>query len=303
MNHGFLILTHFPPEKILRQVERMAAPNHRFFIHIDKKKALDETDPALQKLRNTPGVEIVTERVNVQWGSFRIVEATLALMRVAAKDHDLSYLHLLSGECLFVKSGRYLDDFFERNRGKEFLQYFPMPQTRHEGWGPNRYDKYHLHEHFNPRSKARKDVLIRHLNSLLRKSQRALKVVGIYRKYPKHYPLVYAGSAWWSLTRECCAYVLKFIDENPGFVRRFRHTQLPDEMFFHTIIMASPFAQNVESNNLRYIVFREGATTYAHAVTMEDADGLREANVIFARKFTDESTSLIQHLQTEVWSK
>ncbi len=295
MNHAFLILTHRSPQQTLTMAKRISAPNRRLFIHWDKKTALDESDPALRELRMMERVELIDDRVNVQWGSFRLIEAILKMMSAALKHKDLEYLHLLSIECLPVKSAAYFDRFFTESGRKEWVRTMPMPAKRTFGWGPNRYDKWHLHEYFNPRSKALRDVFIRNLNSFLRKGQRVLKPVGIYRRYPRHLPPVQGGPAWWSLTRECCAYILKYIDEHPDFVRRFRHTQLPDESFFQTIIMASPFAERVANDNLRYDFFNKGGS-FAQPLTMNNAEALKAPNVLIARKFTDESSELLAHL-------
>ena len=295
MNNAFLILTHRSPQQTLTMAQRIAAPNRRIFIHWDKKTILDEADPALRELRATERVEIIEDRVNVQWGSFRLIEAIFKMMRAALKHDEVDYLHLLSIECLPVKSPAYFDKFLAASGPKEWIRTMPMPGKRTFGWGPNRYDKWHLHEYFNPRSKAPRDVFIRNLNSALRKGQRGLKLLGIYRRYPAHLPPVQGGPAWWSLTRECCAYILKYIEENPGLVRRFRHTQLPDESFFQTIIMASPFAERVANDNLRYDFFNPGGS-YAQPLTMQNADALRAQNILIARKFTDESAGLLAHL-------
>ncbi len=297
MIHGFLILTHFSPDKALAQVTHMAGAGRRFFIHFDKKKKLNDNDPALIELQARPDVEVMRRRVNVQWASFRMVEATLILIRAAVKHKDIQYLHLLSGECLSVKSFSYINSFLQGGN-QEYMSYFPLPETIVDGWGAWRYDRYHLHSYFNQRSKATKDVIVRRFNSFLIKGQGALKRLGLFRKFSKGFPKLHGGSSWWSLTAACCNYILEYMDQHPDFIKRFWHTVSADEMFFQTLIMASPFAAQTVNNNLRYALFSDGP--HAGVVTMEDADALAAPDILIARKFTAGSTALLHYLETQV---
>ena len=74
------------------------------------------------------------------------------------------------------------------------------------------------------------------------------------RKSNKRRPLpgipLYGGPAWWSLTRECVAYLL----EKEDYIEQlYTDTLLPDEMFTQTLLMNSPFASTVVNKHLRYI--------------------------------------------------
>lgn len=40
MKHGFMIMTHAFPEQLEEIVNLLEAPNHYFFINIDKKQAI-----------------------------------------------------------------------------------------------------------------------------------------------------------------------------------------------------------------------------------------------------------------------
>jgi len=83
--------------------------------------------------------------------------------------------------------------------------------------------------------------------------------------------------------------MLQFIDENPSFVRFYRRTRIPDEMFFHTIVVNSPFVGTLCPG------FSEGSITGNHYVAWESGrpvelreehlDVLLATNACFARKF------------------
>ncbi len=301
MIHAYLILTCSTPEKTNIQVKRLQSGNHCFFIHFDQKLRIDTNDPYYKELAAQTNVVILKKRINVQWGSFRIVEATVGLIREALKHKNVSYLHLLSGECLTVKSASYISNYFERNNGKEFIDNFIMPESSAEhSLTYRRLDKYHFHSYFNPRSPKIKDKLIKNVNSVFRKMQKILKKAGIYRRYSGHYPRLNAGSQWWSLSYGACQYLVTYIDQNPKFYERFKYTQVSDEILFQTIIMNSPFAEKVVNDNLRFLHFGKNGA-YAEPLTMEHLGDLKNENVLFARKFTKDSESLLSFLERYIY--
>lgn len=300
MKHGFLVLTHFSPQKTCDLISRLSDPDHYFVIHFDKKTRIDETDPFYQKLVADKNVTVLKDRVDVQWGGYRIINADLNMMREILKHKDIDYVHLVTGQCLPIKSKAYMREYFTRHKGKQFIDTFLMPRdSKEHGLAYNRVNKYHLHDLFNPRSKKTKDKIIGQINVAFRKLQGLLKFAGIYRRYPSHYPPIYAGSAWWSLSYDACKYVVDYVDVHPDFHKRFRYTQFVDEMFIQTVIMNSPFKDHVVNNNLRFIDFIFG-TSSPKDLTMEHMEAMSKPDFIFARKFGDPSKELIAYLDKHV---
>ena len=276
----------------------MVSPDRHFYIHINQRTIFADDNSAYQQLIAHPQITLIKDRIPVRWGSFLAVEAHIALLKAALQDKKADYLHLISGECLPVKSPVAFNAYLEANAGRQYISHMRMPLSRKsgEGWGPNRIDKYHFYEYFDPRAKNLKDVMARYLNQALRITQRVLKKAGIYRRYPASLPPVYVGSTWWTLTQECCEWCLKYVIENPAFIQRFRFTQYPEEMFFHTMLMGSPFKEQLVNNNLRFIEFANPVRPHATAVTMEHMPALAAPDMLIARKFTKESAELIRHL-------
>ena len=298
MKHGFLILTHFLPEKVFKQVSRLQSPEHYFFIHFDKKVILANDDHFYKQLREWPNVCILEERTDVKWAGFSMLAPIFALMRASLKVADIQYMHLLSTECLHVKPMKYFHQFFEENKGKEFIHCSKVNMNNTIPF--TRIDKFHLYDYCNFKSKKIKDRLVIYLNTALRKGQGWLKLLGIYRRYPGSFPVLYWGATWWSLTRQSCAYVIDYIDEHPEFYQRFRHTQGADEMMLQTLIMNSPFSGNVAYENLRFCYFEQGAA-HPNPLTMDNRKDLEPANILFARKFTPESRELLAYLDAHVF--
>ncbi len=301
MKHGFLILTHFPPERIYTQVKRLQSPDHYFFIHFDKKLHLNEDDHFYKQLAATNNVTILKNRTDVKWAGFSMLPPILDLIREGLKHTDIGYFHLLSAECLHVKSIKYIHDFFNKNNGKEYIHYMLMTKERQKhAFTYRRIDKYHLYDYYNYKSKETKDVIIRGIDSILRKLQRGLKLIGIHRRYSSEFPTLYGGPTWWSLTYNVCRYIIDYVDKNPAFYERFKNTQSSDEILIHTLVMNSPYRENVINNNLRYSYFERGAP-HPNPLTMEYLPELSKENILFARKFTPASKELLDYLDKNVY--
>jgi hypothetical protein len=82
---------------------------------------------------------------------------------------------------------------------------------------------------------------------------------------------------------DCARYVKRFCRENPDFVTFFRRVRVPDEIFFQTLVMNSPFRDRI-TDPLRYIAW-DGDSDNPRILTMADLDALMASSSLFARKF------------------
>jgi hypothetical protein len=78
---------------------------------------------------------------------------------------------------------------------------------------------------------------------------------------------------------------MNFLAEHPDYINYFKYTHIPDEMFFQTLIGNSPFADRIQKNNLRYIVFNDKTLLHPKILTINDKDMLMQSSAFFARKF------------------
>ncbi|OWV14312.1 beta-1,6-N-acetylglucosaminyltransferase [Fibrobacter sp. UWB5] len=109
MNHAFLMMVHDEPELALRIVNRLIAPNHFIFMHIDRKISKEHFNFSLKGLTILPN----DSRVRVSWGGFSQVEAEFQLMKSALTcGINMDYFHLISGHDYPIVSNNLLDDFF-----------------------------------------------------------------------------------------------------------------------------------------------------------------------------------------------
>ncbi len=131
------------------------------------------------------------------------------------------------------------------------------------------------------------------------------------RDHTKHLPnlIPYGGSTWWALSRDAVAYILQFVQDRPRVVNFFKNTLIPDEAFFQTILGNSPFKPRI-TGNLTYTDWTAGGSSpsiisekhlelfASPSFSADDSFGPRE--VLFARKFPDDSERLVSTLTSRM---
>jgi hypothetical protein len=162
-----------------------------------------------------------------------MVEATLALMRGALEAGiGFDYFILLSGLDYPIKSNSHILEYFEERRGREFIRYMNIREEPSLEWKINMmwFNEYVLLTRALHR--ARRVKVWGEIPSLLLRRS----------KYPEGF-VPYCGPSWWALTQDCVKYVVRFADANIRFVDFYRFTHMPDEGFFHTVILNSKYAE------------------------------------------------------------
>lgn len=114
MNHAFLIQVHAYPQLLLKIIERLNAPNHYFFIHIDKKSKSIFHSSIIEAIKLTDNVTIISD-YKVNWGGRSQFVVTISLMRLALSHPvKMDYFHLISGQDFPLRSNQVFDRFFEK---------------------------------------------------------------------------------------------------------------------------------------------------------------------------------------------
>lgn len=269
MKIAYLINAHKNFEQLDLLIEKLGSDDVDFYLHIDKKVDDREFSFLSGRLREK-SVTLVTPRVNISWGGSSQVEATLnGLATVLQSNVPYEYVHFISGQDYPLKSNSLIMEFLAENHGKEFMDSVELSP---DGWAKEmyRFRKYHLPE------------LIR--NKMARRlCEYILNRIVPEREFPAGY-VPYGGSSWWTLSNECADYILTFTKKNPNFLKFFKLTHAPDEMYFQTVIMNSPFKQRVLNDNLRYVDWSEGKQN-PKILTAADFPELLSSDKLFARKF------------------
>jgi len=109
-----------------------------------------------------------------------------------------------------------------------------------------------------------------------------VRIPRLYRSLP--YSLApYGGSLYFCLPKRFTEYVLNFVSSHPKIIQFYRYAHIPDEMFFHTIIMNSPYKSEVVNDHKRYFNWVNGG--HASVLTRENLHELVESDKWFAMKF------------------
>lgn len=280
----YLILAHNNFNHLTRMIDALNDSDSTFYIHIDKNAKETYTPPY-------KNAAVIPTHININWGGYNMIEATVALMEYGmANSPDADYYILISGVDYPIRPKSFLINLLEK--GKEYIDIAPVPVP----FKPlERYEYFYFD--YNRRS-------LKHYNPLFL-IEVLLKKLKIKRKAPFQ---VYAGTQWFALTRNCVEYILKTIREDKRYVRFFKHTLVPDEAFFQTIIGNSPFLQQTKSS-LTYTdweVPNPPATIEERHIEflkthIEFNDEYGQRFPYFARKFNDGSEDILKIIQDELW--
>ncbi len=290
LRFAYLILAHANPKHLERLIGSLASPAAWFFVHLDRKAEL-------RRFEHLAGdrVTFTTRRHDCAWGNISLVDATLELVDDALRsDTPFDYHVLLSGACYPIRSTDYIEAFFARHAGTEFIDTIPMPNDRY-GKPMTRLTKW-----FIPREAPFAQAKWK-LQALL---HRLLPDRDWRRHFQNLVPV--AGSQWWALTDAAVRHVVRFVSERPDLYRFCRRADCPDELIFQTALYNSPFRPRL-SHSLTFTHWtpgRMGPEAIDHrfvdrfrAARVLDSESNNSPNekreVLFARKFTDASAQTV----------
>ena len=226
---AYLVLAHTDPAQLARLCR--ALDDHAdIYVHVDAK--CDLRPFVEQPLPRC--VHFIDDRVRVSWAGYSQVEATLRMLR-AALDSGRPYRRfvMLSGLDYPIKPTAALRELFAQHPRHEYIRFIDASKPAH-------FRIFHEHYWFMEEipwlpSGWLQTKMRRGFGRLLRKVTKKQRPPGIVPAW---------GSAYWALTRECCEYVLRFVQERPEVVRWMKSSFAPDEQFFHTIVANSEFLQH-----------------------------------------------------------
>lgn len=281
MKHAILLMWH-KNFKQLKELIEFFDDDFCFYVHIDCKSALDRQQ--LEWLNNNAFVKSVYKKFKITWGGFNLLKAELFLIKQAVANKEVDYIHVMSAQDYPIRNLKFIKTVFEREVGTEFLSYHRIPFIGWDRGTYNRFDYYRPYD-FCANFSSFGDKLIQ----LIERFQVTCK---LKRRIPDQYDYLYGGSNWMSITRKCAEYVVS--EYNHNFFRRLRWTFGPEETFFPTVILNSPFALNVKNNNLRYIVWHKTHDGHPKILDQTDWGGIITCNALFARKFEDGKSDFLK---------
>ncbi|MES2446549.1 MAG: beta-1,6-N-acetylglucosaminyltransferase [Bacteroidota bacterium] len=253
------------------QLEKMLrAMNHEsfyFFIHVDAKF---DIAPFLY-LEQLERVSFIKDRRICNWGGYSFVKAIFAsLAEVLNSAISFDFYNLMSAQDYPIKPIQHIANFYEENKGKSFISY--DPDSKKDWWAHAvvRYETFHF-----------TDLTFKGRYLL----QKAINLILPKRTFPL--PIKLYGScisSWWSISKECADYLIEFMKINTELERFMSYTWAADEFLIATILMNSPYKDQIVNDNLRYITWSKTSPNPLILKT-HDLHAILNSDKLFARKF------------------
>jgi len=277
MQTAILILAHDQPVHLARLVNRLTCDWARVFIHIDARTDVAAFKALVPARKNTVFLE-GSQRIAVNWGGFSVVQATLNLLRRSLAETEFDRFCLLSGSDFPVKPLDHIRSALDCDT--EYIridrQLGPADANSHTG----NVHRYHFMDSALLKNRA-------WLQKLPRRPWRGITL--------------YQGSQWWSLTGACVRHVMEFLERTSDYSAFHRHVRCPDEIFFHSIVKASPFAARIShdfetthdpdgycalnEHGCHYIDWNAPGVPLPKVLVDTDSAAVLRSSALFARKF------------------
>ncbi len=288
---AYMLQIHNNPEQVNKFINQLISGDHvDVYVHIDKKYY----ETCNGRIIESPNVKVLNKSVDCEWGDISQVDTTLLLLNeVMSSQKTYDYVCLRSGQDLLVKNG--FHNYLLENKGKVFLNYRSMK------------NELGLVELEWPRI-TRKRYTSAHPVRIYRRIAQELHRKGINvlpnkNYWPKDYSF-YKGSQWFTIPYTVANYMIDFLQENKWYYKFFENTLIPDESFFHTLIMNSPYKADVVNNNLLFLKWGETLSdrNSPQYLKSEDIPQIEKSNQYFARKFDEQIDPLVVDYFTQKYS-
>ena len=273
MRHAILILAHKNYPLLCRLVGYFSE-DCDVFVHVDKKGKF--TQEEIGCLQACGPVKAVVRKYDVHWGGFSMLKAELYLLRLAMAQSDAAYFHLISGQDYPLKPLPLFLAFFEKNKGKSYLNYKHIPFAERDCNGYFRFQYYLPYDYIDGRTAKGKRMVCK-FYSWHRK-------LHIKRRIPDHFYHLYGGSQWFSITREAADMLDGYTRQHPAFYRRMRFTFSPEESYVTTVLVNKMPRHRIVNHNLRYVRWKRENGNNPANLGIEHFEELVKSPAFFARK-------------------
>lgn len=283
--HAYLILAHKNFNQLRKLIELLDHPRNDIYVHVDGK-ASDFNPADFEGATRYSRLRFLPERLKVNWGGVSIMRAELALLKEATSSDSYDYYHLLSGLDMPIKSQDEIHRFFDSHQGKEFLNLWEFKKST--------FSRFRYFSVF-PEGELR--FATRIVNHIVKGLQMAVGF-RINRNVDFHF-----GSQWFSITDPLARYV---VSQEDWLEKVFRHTTTCDEIFLPTLVMNSPFKENlfvaekvknpqeINLGNMRLIDWTRGESIrHPWVFRADDMPMLEKAEHLWARKFDENVDAVI----------
>lgn len=275
MKIAYIVLCHKNLDQTNQLINQLDNGLCDFYVHIDKKCATFNFDSS--------NVFLVPDhdRIDVKWAHVSMVYATLNAMKlVKATSREYDYVFLLSGQDFPIKSNDEIQAFLNQNKGSNFIEVLDHSSEdylRYLKRNTLKYSECLMGRAFLP--KALKKILIiltggqnRTFSAFKRKN-----TTGVDFEF---------GSQWWAITYECFNWILNYAEEHKELLEYYKNCLTPDESFFQTIFMLSPY-KDTKKDFLTYLEWDKNNNNPRILLENDIEMLINLKDKIFARKFDE----------------
>lgn len=271
---AYLLTCHKNPEQLNMFIKQLISYGDcDVYIHIDSKnKEMSE------KIYNSDRVYCYS-KYDVSWGSVEIVLAGLFLMKMALQSgKNYTHMYFGSGQDLLVKRGLY--EHLEETNKSVYIH------IKRKVYASDRAAARYKLE-WPRKLMIRNDY---HIYRFIRIGFQILHGMGI-DVYPNKKELkrkvdFYEGRTWFIAKKEVIEYIVEYIKKNPDYMNYWERSLAADLMFFQTIIMNSPYKDDIDEE-LMYVNFGKtfGTMNHPKTIMLDDLIKIEKGQWFCARKF------------------
>lgn len=288
---AYILQIHKNPDQVNLFINQLISEEQAdIYVHIDKRSY----EKVQEKIVKSPNVKILEKSIICDWGDVSQVTTTILLLQeVVASKQNYDFVCFRSGQDLLVKDG--FKDFLVENTGKIFMSFKDI-SSQDLGLMKINWPKI-TRRRFTTAHPYR--VFRRLIQDLF---HNGINIFPNLKYWPQDYTF-YSGSQWFTLPFDVARYIIKFLEENKWYKNFFENTYTPDEWFFHTLIMNSPYKSNVMDNNLLFLKWGENFNdrNSPQNLTVNDIQIIEESNQYFARKFDEDiDNDVIEYFANKV---
>jgi len=275
--HAYLIMAHSHFQYLKTLIESLDDPRNDIYVHIDKKANFTDFE-MLKKEIHFSSIFFIKQH-DVKWAAFSGILCEMDLLKEATSRYQYDYYHLLSGSDLVIKTQNEIHQFFEHNKGYEFVAF---DEQEIDNCYLERIKYYYLFQDVYGRNRTNIFLLgLYAVDKILLSIQKFLKVDRI-----KEEKLVFQkGTNWFSITNDFALYV---IQQEKWIHKIFKYSLSGDELFLQTILLNSIFREHLyqpkrlkENSNMRLIDWTRGKP---YTWRKEDYGILINSDMFYARK-------------------
>lgn len=288
MKHIILITAYAEVEHLIEQLTIYDADSDfHVYIHWDKKHV---TTALINKLAAHPSVERVCSSYAINWGGRNQLAAMMELCRYALEDLSLAgnppcFIHSISGTDILIHTLDEFKAFFEIHSDEGFMEFFSLP---YKGWsegGLNRLTLRHPLDRLAIRESTQEYQIYHRYLAIQHACHKQRDLPDMQ---------LYGGSCWWSLPHKMVVYWIQHSNDN-GLYDRMEDTFGPEEIHLQTVLLNSPYREQIKNTPLRYMCWDYEARSTPALLENYDLTRMLQSRHLWARKIASGVSDDIRH--------